>query len=107
LFRSDDAGSSFGPVTLPTAGSVAAVELRPGTAYLGLWPNQSGAGGGLFRSGDGGATWQSLGAGTALSSGVTAIAQVGDRLVAATASTPGSPSLLWSNDGGATWHPAR
>lgn len=64
--------------------------------------------GGVFRSGDGGTTWQSLGGSSPLASGVSALTLAPDgRLFAGTMAFAGSPGGVYcSEDGGTTWKPA-
>jgi hypothetical protein len=106
LFRSDDRGMSYTSLVLPPGGTVGTVLVRAKTTYVGLWAHQSGSGGGLFATDDGGSTWQKVGD-ERFAGGVTALVVLGDRMVAAVASPMGAPTLLRSTDRGATWTPAK
>ena len=77
------------------------VGLRVGTVFRGGEPGPIVYTGGVYRSGDGGRTWERTSFGLGLSSaGVNALAPYGGGVLAAAEAGP-----FWSGDGGVTWAP--
>jgi hypothetical protein len=121
LFKSTDDGTTFSPLPLTVPGAhmttYPALVLAPGygdagnrTAYAAVFaqmPVPSGGGpptysGGVYRSGDGGASWINLGG--PLTAGATSVAVAPDGRLFAGYWTAGKVAgLLCSLDGGKTW----
>jgi RNA polymerase sigma-70 factor (ECF subfamily) len=107
LYRSADGGASFDRIAVPAGGDLSSVVVAADGTYIGLWADRTGRQGGLFRTRDDGASWQPVATSGPFAAGVTAIADVGGRLIAAVDATLGDSSLLWSDDRGDTWQAAR
>jgi RNA polymerase sigma-70 factor (ECF subfamily) len=108
FYRSLDGGATFGPVSLPAAGSVQDVaEDTAGDLYVALLAKQldGGSTGGVFVTHDAGTTWTRIGAGSALDHGATAVMPLPDgRLLVAPYAASGG-GLLCSGDNGGTFAP--
>ena len=121
IYKSTDGGLSFAPLPVAPANGATAtatpmLALAPGyreagpvrTLYAAVFqvftdPRNPHSAGGVYRSTDGGATWQGLGLSTPLSNGVMAVATAPDgRLFAGYVASSGA-GLLCSQDGGTTW----
>ena len=118
IYRTSDGGKSWQKTLYidarTGASDMAASAKEPGTVYAGMWPyrrtgwssQSGGTQGGLYKSGDFGATWQKL-SGNGLPAGATGRIGVAvapsdpQRVYALIESKQG---LLWrSDDGGASW----
>ena len=108
FYRSVDGGASFGSVALPVPGIVQSVAEDPdGGLYVALLDKKldGTSTGGLFVSGDQGATWSRIGAGTALDRGATAVMPLPDGRLLVAPYAPGGGGLLCSGDNGGTFAP--
>ncbi|MEY2568130.1 MAG: polymerase sigma-70 factor, subfamily [Actinomycetota bacterium] len=105
LFRTDDAGGSYHRVRLPGPGKVSTlVATRSDQLFLALAEvTPDGPVGGLYLSTDRGTTWRQLGAHTALSTGVSAVAALHNGNILAAVQPTAGGGLLCSADGGGTW----
>lgn len=120
VFRTTDGGKTWQKTLFKNA-DTGAIDLAykpgdPNTVYAGLWqtrrppwnvyPPSSGAGGGLYKSTDGGATWKPMaGAGLPAHTGRIGVAvspAAPDRLYALIDAVEGG-GLYRSDDAGATW----
>ena len=118
LYRSTDGGQSFQQVLYKDenvgAGDVKIDPSDPNIVYATLWEARegpwenaewSGTGGGIFKSTDGGKTWQQLAGG--LPSGIVqayvSIARSNPKHLFAVVATPGKVELYRSEDAGVTW----
>lgn len=116
IFRSTNGGRAFVRVLFVDANlgaaDVAFDAADPDTVYASLWHARlspwddqvfNGPGGGVYRSTDGGTTWQPMGRGLPSRLGRVALATApGARVFALVESTSGS-GLYGSTDAGATW----
>jgi photosystem II stability/assembly factor-like uncharacterized protein len=118
IFRSVDGGKTFEKVLYKdenTGGADVLIDpSNPDIAYAGLWearqgPWENGAwngtGGGIFKSTDGGKTWQQLKAGLPegiIQANLAIAPSTPNRLIASVAS-PGAVGLYRTDDAGATW----
>jgi photosystem II stability/assembly factor-like uncharacterized protein len=124
VFKSTNGGGTFAPMVIgasgATATSTAMMALAPGyresgpvrTAYVAIM-QAFGTGkdmkrtGGVFRTTDGGTTWNAVGNPGPMDEGVLALAAAPDgRLFAAFLTSHVQGGLLCSTDGGATWQVA-
>jgi photosystem II stability/assembly factor-like uncharacterized protein len=118
VYRSTDGGQSFQPVLQKNENiGAAGVEIDPGNAdivYATLWEARegpwengawNGADGGIYKSTDGGQTWQLLAGG--LPSGIVqayvSVSRSDPRRLFASVATKDKVDLYRSNDAGATW----
>jgi photosystem II stability/assembly factor-like uncharacterized protein len=109
LLRSADGGATWGPVLAAGGGAARFAGGEAGAPlYLAVAPEYDyGSGsyvsrtadGGLFRSGDGGATWTPLRVGMVVNNVALDPANAGHLLAA------GDDGMAESTDAGATWHP--
>lgn len=99
VLRSDDGGRTFASLHLPGVNITRILDGAPGELLL--VGADVGAGAGVFRSIDGGRTWQPLGLGTPLASGARGIVRLASgRLVAGALTGAG---LFCSDDNGRSW----
>ncbi len=119
IFRSSDGGQTFQKVLYKDENVGASdVQIDPGNpdvAYAGLWESRegpwengqfNGARGGIYKSTDGGQTWNQLTGGLPdgiIQADVTIAASDSKRLYASVATT-GSVHIYGSKDGGSTWN---
>jgi photosystem II stability/assembly factor-like uncharacterized protein len=118
VYRSTDGGASFQKVLFKDddigAGDVKIDPSNPNIVYATLWEARegpwenaewSGTGGGIYKSTDGGQTWQALAGG--LPGGIVqayvSIAGSDPKRLFAVVATAGKVNLYSSNDAGATW----
>ena len=118
VYRSTDGGASFKKVLFKDdnigAGDVKIDPSDPNVVYATLWEARegpwenaewSGTGGGIYKSTDGGQTWQALAGG--LPGGIVqayvSIARSDPNRLFAVVATAGKVDLYRSNDAGATW----
>ena len=119
LYKSTDGGATFKRVLFiddKTGASEVRIDPQhPNIVFAGMWQRQEGpwengswqgAGGGLFRSTDGGATWKQL-TGGGLPNGITqvnlTISPTDSNRIYAEISTGYPVGLYRSDDGGSTW----
>ena len=119
IFRSTDGGQTFQKVLYKDenvgASDVQIDPSNPDVAYAGLWESRegpwengqwSGARGGIYKSSDGGQTWNQLTGGLPdgiIQADVTIAASDSKRLYASVA-TKGEVHIYGSKDGGTTWN---
>ena len=125
IFRSTDGGATFQKVLYKdeytSANDVAIDPQNPQIVYAALWQQQEGfaedlsfggTGGGIFKSTDGGSTWQQLSSGLpAIIEANLAVAPSNPNVIYATVAAGGAPGqrrgpgveLYKSTDAGATW----
>ncbi|MEP6708028.1 MAG: glycoside hydrolase, partial [Pyrinomonadaceae bacterium] len=118
IFRSLDGGKTFEKVLYKdenTGGADVLIDpANPSVAYAALWEARqgpwenaawNGTGGGIFKSTDGGKTWQQLKAGLPegiIQANLAIAPSMPNRLIASVAS-PGAVNLFRSDDAGASW----
>jgi photosystem II stability/assembly factor-like uncharacterized protein len=118
IFRSTDGGQSFQKVLYKNenigAGDVKIDPSDPNIVYATLWEARegpwengewSGTGGGVFKSTDGGQTWNQLAGGLpiGIAQAYVAIARSDPKRLFAAVATKDKVDLYHSGDGGATW----
>jgi photosystem II stability/assembly factor-like uncharacterized protein len=118
IFRSTDGGKTFEKVLYKdenVGGADVIIDPKnPDTAYAGLWEARqgpwenaawNGTGGGIFKSTDGGKTWQQLKSGLPegiIQANLAIAASAPNRLIASVAS-PNAVNLYRSDDAGESW----
>jgi photosystem II stability/assembly factor-like uncharacterized protein len=118
IFRSVDGGKSFGKVLFKdenTGGADVLIDAsKPDVAYAALWEARqgpwenaawNGTGGGIFKSTDGGKTWQQLKSGlpeVIIQANLAIAPSMPNRLIASVAS-PNAVNLYRSDDAGDSW----
>ncbi len=118
VYRSTDGGQTFQKVLYKNdnigAGDVKIDPSDPNVVYATLWEARegpwengewSGSGGGIFKSTDGGQTWQPLAGGlpNGIAQAYVAIARSNPKRLFASVATQGKVELFRSEDAGANW----